>query len=64
MAKAPSGTSSVNFDGAGNVWFKVYQITANADPAGVNYPTFPALSKYLPIQLLDHLPYAEPSDVP
>ncbi|KDQ10946.1 glycoside hydrolase family 61 protein [Botryobasidium botryosum FD-172 SS1] len=40
MAKAPGNV--VDFDGSGNVWFKVYQITANADPSGTNYPTFPA----------------------
>jgi len=25
MAKAPSGTSASNFDGSGNVWFKIWQ---------------------------------------
>ncbi|UJR38882.1 hypothetical protein I4U23_031550 [Adineta vaga] len=40
MAKAPGKVT--DFDGSGNVWFKIFEITAHADPAGNNYPTFPA----------------------
>ncbi|RPD70645.1 glycoside hydrolase family 61 protein A [Lentinus tigrinus ALCF2SS1-7] len=31
MAKAPSGTDVASWDGSGNVWFKVYQISAVTD---------------------------------
>ncbi|KDQ12296.1 glycoside hydrolase family 61 protein [Botryobasidium botryosum FD-172 SS1] len=44
MAKASGDVMS--FDGSGKVWFKIYQITAIADPTGTNYPTFPALGLY------------------
>ena len=43
MAKAPG--KAIDFDGAGNVWFKVFEITANADPKGINNPIFPATSE-------------------
>ena len=43
MARAPGKVK--DFDGAGNVWFKVFEITANADPAGKNAPTYPATSE-------------------
>jgi hypothetical protein len=43
MAKAPS--KAIDFDGFGNVWFKIFEITAHADPTGTNYPTFPANSE-------------------
>lgn len=43
MARAPGNVK--DFDGAGNVWFKVFEITANADPAGKNAPTYPATSE-------------------
>ena len=45
MAKAPA--RAVDFDGAGNVWFKIFEMTAHADPTGTDYPTFPANSKSL-----------------
>ena len=44
MAKAPG--KAVDFDGAGNVWFKVFEIPAIADPAGKNPPTFPAICEW------------------
>lgn len=44
MAKAPG--KALDFDGAGSVWFKIYEITGIADPAGVNYMTWPAESKF------------------
>lgn len=40
LAKAP--TTAASFDGKGNVWFKIFQITGIADPTGTNYPEFPA----------------------
>jgi hypothetical protein len=40
MAKAPG--NAVDFDGSGNVWFKVFEITAHPDPTGNQYPTFPS----------------------
>ncbi|CAF0965746.1 unnamed protein product [Adineta steineri] len=40
MAKAPG--KAIDFDGAGQVWFKIYEITAHADPTGKNVPTYPA----------------------
>ncbi|KAJ7121476.1 glycosyl hydrolase family 61-domain-containing protein [Mycena epipterygia] len=40
MAKAPSGTDVASWDGSGNVWFKVYQISAVTD--GGSTITFPA----------------------
>ena len=43
MAKAPG--QAIDFDGAGQVWFKIYEITAHADPTGQSYPTFPANSE-------------------
>jgi hypothetical protein len=43
MAKAPHKV--IDFDGSGNVWFKVFQISAHADPSGNSYPTFPANSE-------------------
>jgi len=44
MAKAPSTAAS--FDGKGQVWFKVFQISGVADPTGANYPEFPATSNF------------------
>ncbi len=43
MAKAPG--SAKDFDGAGNVWFKIFEVTAYADPNGVNAPTYPTLGE-------------------
>jgi hypothetical protein len=43
MAKAPG--KAVDFDGAGKVWFKIFEISADADPTGKNYPTYPSTSK-------------------
>jgi hypothetical protein len=43
MAKAPGKV--IDFDGSGNVWFKVFEITANVDPTGKNYPTYPSTSE-------------------
>jgi len=40
MAKAPG--KAIDFDGSGNVWFKVFEITANVDPTGQNNPTYPS----------------------
>jgi len=40
MAKAPG--KAKDFDGAGKVWFKIFEVPANADPTGKNYPTYPA----------------------
>ncbi|KAK7046443.1 glycosyl hydrolase family 61-domain-containing protein, partial [Favolaschia claudopus] len=40
MAKAPSGTDVSKWDGSGNVWFKIYEISAKTD--GGNTITFPA----------------------
>jgi len=34
--------SAKDFDGAGDVWFKIHEIPAIADPNGVEYPKFPA----------------------
>jgi hypothetical protein len=36
MAKAPG--KAIDFDGAGKVWFKVFEITAHADPSGTKEP--------------------------
>jgi hypothetical protein len=43
MAKAPGKV--IDFDGSGNVWFKVFEITAHADPTGKKEPTYPATSE-------------------
>lgn len=43
MAKAPGRV--VDFNGDGNVWFKVHEITAYPDPNGINYPDYPVTSK-------------------
>ncbi|KAJ6627620.1 glycosyl hydrolase family 61-domain-containing protein [Mycena sp. CBHHK59/15] len=40
MAKAPSGTDVAGWDGSGDVWFRIYQITAVTD--GGSTITFPA----------------------
>ncbi|KAJ7218235.1 glycosyl hydrolase family 61-domain-containing protein [Mycena haematopus] len=40
MAKAPSGTDVASWDGSGDVWFKIYQISAVTD--GGSTITFPA----------------------
>ncbi|EIM86332.1 uncharacterized protein STEHIDRAFT_139981 [Stereum hirsutum FP-91666 SS1] len=40
MAQAPSGTDVADFDGSGDVWFKVYEISAVTD--GGSTITFPA----------------------
>jgi len=40
MAKAPSGKTAATFDGSGQVWFKVYQVSAVTD--GGTTITFPA----------------------
>ncbi|KAJ7624824.1 glycoside hydrolase [Roridomyces roridus] len=40
MAQAPSGTDVASWDGSGDVWFKVYQISAVTD--GGSTITFPA----------------------
>ncbi|KZV82132.1 glycoside hydrolase family 61 protein [Exidia glandulosa HHB12029] len=44
MAKAP--TTAAAFDGKGQVWFKIFQISGVADPTGTNYPEFPATGLY------------------
>lgn len=41
MAKAPGNV--IDFDGSGQVWFKIFQITARTDPTGATYPTYPTL---------------------
>ncbi|KAF9568717.1 glycoside hydrolase family 61 protein [Agrocybe pediades] len=38
MAKAPNGDAS-SFDGSGNVWFKVYQMTAVANGQTITFPS-------------------------
>ncbi|KAH8917758.1 lytic polysaccharide monooxygenase [Atractiella rhizophila] len=43
LAKVPSGSSVTTWDGSGAVWFKIFQISAIADPNGVNNIQFPAL---------------------
>ncbi|KAI0759282.1 glycoside hydrolase family 61 protein [Trametes elegans] len=40
MAKAPAGTDVADWDGAGSVWFKAYEITAKTD--GGQSISFPA----------------------
>jgi len=50
MAKAPSTAAS--FDGKGQVWFKVFQISGVADPTGAKYPEFPATSKFRSLWLV------------
>ncbi|CAF1377557.1 unnamed protein product [Adineta steineri] len=45
MAKAPGKV--VDFDGSGNVWFKVFEIPAYPDPAGHQYPTFPSSGSHI-----------------
>ncbi|KIJ64664.1 lytic polysaccharide monooxygenase [Hydnomerulius pinastri MD-312] len=40
MAKAPSGTNISDWDGSGDVWFKVYQVTAVTDGGtSVSWPS-------------------------
>jgi len=55
MAKAPG--KAIDFDGSGNVWFKIFEITAHADPTGTNYPTFPA-------NMLPNINFTIPKNVP
>ncbi|CAF1316664.1 unnamed protein product [Rotaria sordida] len=55
MAKAPD--KAIDFDGSGNVWFKIFEITAHADPTGNNYPTFPA-------NMLHSVTFTIPKNVP
>ncbi|CAF3750859.1 unnamed protein product [Adineta steineri] len=55
MAKAPG--KAIDFDGAGNVWFKIFEITAHADPTGNDYPRFPA-------DMLHSISFAIPKNVP
>ncbi len=43
MAKAPGNAK--DFDGSGQVWFKIFEIGAGVDPTGKNYPSYPATSK-------------------
>ncbi|KAF9568718.1 glycoside hydrolase family 61 protein A [Agrocybe pediades] len=38
MAKAPNGDAS-SFDGSGQVWFKVYQMTATANGQTITFPS-------------------------
>ena len=43
MAKAPG--KAKDFDGAGKVWFKIFEITPHADPAGIKEITYPSTSE-------------------
>ena len=43
MAKAPG--KAKDFDGAGNVWFKIHEITAYPDTTGKNTPYYPSTSE-------------------
>ena len=54
MAKAPSGETAATFDGSGDVWFKVYQITAVTDGGtSITFPAqnLPGVSFTLPAEL-------------
>ncbi|KAJ6503880.1 glycosyl hydrolase family 61-domain-containing protein [Mycena sanguinolenta] len=55
MAKAPTGTDVANWDGSGNVWFKVYQISAVTD--GGQTITFPTTG-------LSQISFTIPPDTP
>ncbi|TFK69287.1 hypothetical protein BDN72DRAFT_768151 [Pluteus cervinus] len=39
MAKAPAGVDVANWDGAGQVWFKVYQISAVTGGGAISWPS-------------------------
>ena len=43
MAKAPGNV--MDFDGSGQVWFKIFEITARPDPTGATYPKYPTLGE-------------------
>jgi hypothetical protein len=45
MAKAPTGTSAANFDGSGQVWFKILELgpTFNSD-GSVTWPLYRKIS--------------------
>ncbi|KAF7366929.1 hypothetical protein MSAN_00951600 [Mycena sanguinolenta] len=55
MAKAPSGTDVASWDGSGEVWFKIYQISAVTD--GGETITFPATG-------LSEVTFPIPSETP
>jgi len=55
MAKAPG--KAADFDGSGNVWFKVHEITAYPDPRGHQFPTFPSSA-------LDKVTFTIPKNIP
>ncbi|KAJ6453558.1 glycoside hydrolase [Mycena sanguinolenta] len=55
MAKAPSGTDVASWDGSGEVWFKIYQISAVTD--GGETITFPATG-------LSQVSFPIPSETP
>ncbi|KAH8724023.1 glycoside hydrolase [Phaeosphaeriaceae sp. PMI808] len=39
MAKVPAGKTAATFDGAGNVWFKVYSLGATFSPGQIKWPS-------------------------
>ncbi|KAF7349818.1 hypothetical protein MVEN_01282000 [Mycena venus] len=39
MAEAPAGTDVADWDGSGTVWFKIYEISADADGETITFPS-------------------------
>ncbi|TFL01519.1 glycoside hydrolase family 61 protein A [Pterulicium gracile] len=51
MAKVPGGTTAANWDGSGNVWFKVHQISATTNGgSSISFPSdgMPSVSFTIP----------------
>jgi hypothetical protein len=39
MAKVPAGSTAANWDGAGNVWFKIYEDHPTVGPSALDWPS-------------------------
>lgn len=39
MAKAPAGSTAANWDGAGSVWFKIYEDHPTVGPSALSWPS-------------------------
>ncbi|PGG95808.1 hypothetical protein AJ79_09868 [Helicocarpus griseus UAMH5409] len=57
MAKVPEGASAVDWDGAGDVWFKIYGDGPNISPEGLTWPSSSATT--VSVTLPSSLPSGE-----
>ena len=63
MAKAPAGISAAEFDGAGDVWFKIWEDHPKITPSSITWPNtgwslsdfFPFLFPFSPLEIFEAL---------